>query len=66
MMAIFLIAVFLKQIEVPLESLLVSYGWDPEPSAFTPQIILLLPTAGWLLGIAGALLAQSTTKLESS
>ena len=57
MMAIFLIAVFLKQIEVPLESLLVSYGWDPELSAFTPQIILLLLTAGWLLGIAGALLA---------
>ncbi len=57
MMAIFLIAVFLKQIEVPLESLLVSYGWDPELSAFTPQIILLLLTAGWVLGIAGALLA---------
>jgi cell division transport system permease protein len=57
MMAIVLMAVFLNQIEAPLESLLVSYGSDPELSAFTPQIILLVLTAGWLLGITGALLA---------
>ena len=57
MMAIVLIAVFLNQIEAPLESLLASYGTGPELSAFTPQIILLVLTAGWLLGIAGALLA---------
>lgn len=56
-MAIVLMAVFLNQIEAPLESLLVSYGSDPEMSAFTPQVILLVLTAGWLLGIAGALLA---------
>ena len=55
MMAIFLIAVFLKQIEVPLESLLVSYGWDPELSALRRKSFPLLLTAGWLLGIAGAL-----------
>ena len=56
-MAIVLTAVFLNQIETPLQSLLVSYRAGIEIAGFTPGFLLVILLAGWFLGVAGALLA---------
>ncbi|NCF77376.1 MAG: hypothetical protein GWP45_09300 [Proteobacteria bacterium] len=56
-MAIMLIAVFLNQIEAPLQSLLVSYRAGIEIAGFTPGFLLAILLVGWFLGVAGAMLA---------
>jgi len=56
-MAIMLIAVFLNQIEAPLQSLLVSYRAGIEIAGFTPGFLLTILLVGWFLGVTGALLA---------
>ena len=56
-MAITLIAIFLNQLEAPLQSLLVSYQTSVQVTGFTPLFLLVILLLGWLLGIAGALLA---------
>lgn len=56
-MAIVLIAVFLDQIETPLQSLLISYRAGIEIAGFTPAFLLAILLVGWFLGVAGALLA---------
>lgn len=56
-MAIMLIAVFLNQIEAPLQSLLISYRSGFDIAGFTPSFLLAILWTGWLLGVAGALLA---------
>ena len=56
-MAIMLIAVFLNQIEAPLQSLLISYRSGIEIAGFTPGFLLVILWVGWFLGVAGALLA---------
>lgn len=56
-MAIVLIAVFLDQIETPLQSLLISYRAGIEIAGFTPDFLLAILLVGWFLGVAGALLA---------
>ena len=56
-MAIMLIAVFLNQIEAPLQSLLVSYRAGIEIAGFTPGFLLAMLLVGWFLGVAGAMLA---------
>jgi cell division transport system permease protein len=58
-MAILLIALFLDQIEAPLQSLLISYQVGVSLAGFTPSFLLTVVLAGWLMGILGALLALS-------
>jgi cell division protein FtsX len=55
--AIMLIAVFLNQIEAPLQSLLASYRAGIDIVGFTPGFLLAILLVGWFLGVAGALLA---------
>ena len=58
-MAIGLMAVFLNEIEAPLESLLISYRNTLVLGGFTPQMVLTVLVAGWSLGVGGALIALS-------
>ena len=58
-MAIVLMAVFLNEIEAPLESLLISYRNTLVLGGFTPQMVLTVLVAGWSLGVGGALIALS-------
>lgn len=56
-MAIMLVALFLNEIETPLKSLLVSYQNGIRIAGFTPIFLLVMLSAGWFLGVCGALLA---------
>ena len=58
-MAIVLMALFLNEIEAPLESLLISYSNTLVLGGFSPQMILAVLVAGWSLGVVGALIAIS-------
>ena len=58
-MAIVLMAIFLNEIEAPLESLLISYRNTLSLGGFTPQMVLTVLGAGWSLGVVGALIALS-------
>ena len=58
-MAIVLMAVFLNEIEAPLESLLISYRNTLSLGGFTLQMVVTVLGAGWSLGVVGALIALS-------
>ena len=58
-MAVLLMALFLNEIEAPLESLLISYQIDVSLAGFSPGFLLAVVVTGWLLGLMGALLALS-------
>ncbi len=58
-MAITMIALFLSQIEAPLQSLLTSYGTQVQIVGFTPLFLVVILLAGWALGVAGATLAMN-------
>ena len=58
-MAIVLMAVFLNEIEMPLESLLISYRNTLSFGGFTTQMLVTVLGAGWSLGVVGALIALS-------
>ena len=59
-MAIMLIAVFLNQIEAPLQSLLISYRSGFDIAGFTPSFLLAILWTGWLWGLPAPCLLCSS------